>query len=356
MTVTLGLNPSWIRETVKPLLTDAYSIGDANLRLANLFSNTLSVTDGTRTGRLKATASGITLESTSAHNLLLNVPTGQTVGFQVNGSTVASIGATGLTAAAADTFAIGSASVPIQQMYWGDGTRVGRLAYSAGNNSLTIGSTTAHQVEFRVNSASVYYMDTSGNFKQDLASGGNMYLGKAATSLLIGGGANAIPSGISSAFGNPNLTIIGSNSSADNFALVGTGANAVGAHAYLAKTRTTDGQPTTAIQANDQLGRVAFWGAGGTNYRQGAYMESNVVSYTSDNNWDAHLDLAARSVSTLTVGLRVRNTGHVQVFKNAAAGAGAALINNCPAATLTAKWMEVYDESGNLGVIPLFLV
>lgn len=118
--------------------------------------------------------------------------------------------------------------------------------------------------------------NNSGSLTGNASNSGNLVMARSTTSFI--NGIAAIPSNISSVTGTTPalLGVKNQSSNSDQLVLVGVGANANPVVMDFFKTRATDGQASTIVNASDDIGNLIFFGADGTAYRKSAAILARV--------------------------------------------------------------------------------
>jgi hypothetical protein len=152
-----------------------------------------------------------------------------------------------------------------------EGALPGRVDIQSGNvaganvNILTRNATGS--VTLGTNSLTRWSVDSSGALVQDGTNGSSLIVSRGSSAGVIIG-ASSLHANVLTAFGtNPPLYVQSNNNSADSIVSVATANNAVGAHFYGAKTRSTSGDASTIVQLNDELVAFGGYGADGTAFR-----------------------------------------------------------------------------------------
>lgn len=127
-----------------------------------------------------------------------------------------------------------------------------------------------------------------------------------------------------------------------------TSTDAAGPYSYYYKARGTALAPT-AVASGDALGTLSFVGYGGTTLSSVAAIQSNVDTYTADNNLSGYLSFYTRTdglAASLTERLRVTKDGSLNILNT-----GARITADFSNATLANRVMFQTSTSNSASVV-----
>lgn len=188
-------------------------------------------------------------------------------------------------------------------------------------------------------------------------------------------GAIVLDADVTSAFGASRLIVIRDNSVADAIVNLGNGNNAVGAHYYGVKTRSTGTDANVVVQSGDELVSFAGYGSDGASYRLAGAIKLVVDATPGASDMPGRWEFYTTPDGSATTVLRmsIKNDGSIFIgatdpggsdtlrvngaitvnsavmlqtktsFTNGAAAA-AGTITNAPTAGNPTKWIPVNDN------------